>query len=213
MRLFSDWSNCITKKKIFRVLQLKHNEIEHQLEGPKVLAIASGIAEKIHSRNQRVLLSSLEVGVVILGCLVFLGALITAICVMCIRRKKRRYMLYINLIFKTTYRSNFRMLQKSFTQPLAYTIATSTLSKPSFFPGNFGDVMHYSEGGNLHPHDRNCPRTSSRRQPFRERSRSSGCMEKSITSLHSSGQDSGIADNATHCQCGQSSHSSEESSK
>ena len=65
-----------------------------------------------------------------------------------------------------------------------------------------------------HHHDRNCPRGASRRHTFRERSRSSGCIEKSITSLHSSGQDSGIVDAAVHCQCGiSSSHSSEESSK
>lgn len=73
-----------------RVLQRKHNEIEKRLEGPKVLAVASGLIERNHARNQRVLLSSLEVGVVVLGCVVFVGALATAICVICVRRKKRR---------------------------------------------------------------------------------------------------------------------------
>jgi hypothetical protein len=107
------------------------------------------------------------------------------------------------------------MLQKSFAQPLGYTIGT--LGKPTLFPAAFGDTLHYTDGGHdlvHHHHDRNCPRAASRRQTFRERSRSSGCIEKSITSLHSSGQDSGIVDNTLHCQCGQSStQSSEESSK
>jgi hypothetical protein len=71
-------------------LQLKHSEIEERLEGPKVLAVASGVSERGHTRNQRVLLSSLEVGVVVLGCVVFVGALATAICVVCVRRRKRR---------------------------------------------------------------------------------------------------------------------------
>jgi hypothetical protein len=78
---------CVVR---FRVLQLKHSEIEERLEGPKVLAVASGVSERGHTRNQRVLLSSLEVGVVVLGCVVFVGALATAICVVCVRRRKRR---------------------------------------------------------------------------------------------------------------------------
>lgn len=48
------------------------------------------MGERGPSRNQRVLLSTLEVGVVVLGCIVFAGALATAICVICIRRKKKR---------------------------------------------------------------------------------------------------------------------------
>ena len=41
-------------------------------------------------RSQRYLLSSLEVGVVVLGCVVFVGALAAAICVGCVRRVKQR---------------------------------------------------------------------------------------------------------------------------
>ncbi|XP_044262289.1 cadherin-89D isoform X1 [Tribolium madens] len=184
----------VDMEQLQKVLQLKTNEIEHQLQGPKVLAVASGVSERGHSRNQRVILSSLEVGVVVLGCVVFIGALATAICVMCARRRKRR------------------LLQKSFAQPLGYPIGT--LGKPSLFPASFGD-LHYTDSGHdivHHHHDRSCQRMSSTRRTFRERSRSSGCIEKSITSLHSSGQDSGIVD-AGHCQCRQScSQSSEESS-
>ncbi|XP_065157447.1 cadherin-89D isoform X2 [Atheta coriaria] len=69
----------------------KQPDIEKQLRGHKVLALASGAIERIRFRSQRVILSTLEVGVVVLGCVVFIGALATAICVICIRRKKNRY--------------------------------------------------------------------------------------------------------------------------
>ncbi|KAL3277702.1 hypothetical protein HHI36_013047 [Cryptolaemus montrouzieri] len=73
-----------------QILQSRHDELESSLDGPKVLAIASGPLERGQSRNQRVLLSSMEVGVIILGCVVFIGALATAICVVCVKRKKKK---------------------------------------------------------------------------------------------------------------------------
>lgn len=117
-----------------------------------------------------------------------------------------------------------RMLEKSFSQPLGYTIAAGALGKPGLFPSTFGDDLHYtgagvhdmtqSPTGYLHRHGSSCPAMTIGRPQFRERSRSSGCMEKSVTSLHSSGQDSGIVDSALHCHCEQSSsQSSEESCK
>lgn len=77
----------------FRAIQTKQNEIERRLDGYKVLALASGTQERNMAKTQRLLLSSLEIGVVILGCIVFIGAFTTAVCVICIRRKKRRYVL------------------------------------------------------------------------------------------------------------------------
>lgn len=65
-----------------------------------------------------------------------------------------------------------------------------------------------------HQHDINCPKYHLRRYHTRERSRSNGALETSITSLHSSGHDSGIVDGTIQCQCGQTtSQSSEDSSK
>lgn len=77
----------------FRVLYTKHNEIERNLDEYKVLSIIHAGSNRIARSSQRVLLSSLEVGVVILGCVVFVGALATAICVICVRRRKKRYQL------------------------------------------------------------------------------------------------------------------------
>lgn len=84
--------NKITKNLRFisRVLHTKHNEIEKHLEDYKVLSVIGKSTDKNTRSSQRVLLSTLEVGVVILGCLVFVGALATAICVICVRRRKKR---------------------------------------------------------------------------------------------------------------------------
>ncbi|KAJ8919173.1 hypothetical protein NQ315_012159 [Exocentrus adspersus] len=197
-------NTVVDMDRLQRILQSKQNEIEKNLEGPKVLGVVSGKFEKNQHKTRRILLSSLEVGIVILGCVVFVGALTTAICVICIRRRKRR------------------LLEKSFSQPLGYTIAAGALGKAGLFPSTFGDDLHYtgagvhdmtqSPTGYLHRHDSSCPAMTMQRPQFRERSRSSGCVEKSVTSLHSSGQDSGIVDGAVHCHCEHSSsHSSEES--
>lgn len=117
------------------------------------------------------------------------------------------------------------MLQKSYshTQPLSYTLASSVLTnKPPLFPSSFGDGLRYADPVDMEPsrigfhqqHDVNCPRYPLRRFQTRERSRSTGGLETSITSLHSSGHDSGIVDSTIQCQCSQTtSPSSEDSSK
>lgn len=118
--------------------------------------------------------------------------------------------------------SSSRTLQKTFmhSQPLGYALARGTLGKPALFPASYGDGLHYDVGHELahsasgYPHhDLTCGRYPGYRHGTRERSRSAGGVEKSITSVHSSGHDSGIADGAMQCHCGHSSHSSEESSK
>lgn len=103
--------------------------------------------------------------------------------------------------------------------------------KPALFP-SYVDGIHYAEPsepfmikpqseplqnhvGALHHsqavHDKTCSRYEARRQ---SRNRLAA-LETSITSLHSSGKDSGIVDgvDVMRCQCGNSTHSSEESSK
>ncbi|KAK9754964.1 Cadherin domain [Popillia japonica] len=108
-----------------------------------------------------------------------------------------------------------RLLKKSYahSHQMGYTLA-STLGKPTLFPSSFAEGIHYGDtittgpshrGYRHHQHDVNCPRFTGRRTNIREGSRSIGGMETSITSLHSSGQDSGIVDTGIHCQCGQSS--------
>lgn len=71
------------------MLYNKQLDIERQLEPHRVLDIVSGVNEVAQSRSQRFLLSTLEVGVVVLGCVVFVGALATALCVTCVKRNKR----------------------------------------------------------------------------------------------------------------------------
>lgn len=105
-------------------------------------------------------------------------------------------------------------------QPIGYALARGTLGKPALFPSSYGDGLHYDIGHEMahstsgYPHhNMTCSRYNGYRHGSRERSRSTGGVEKSVTSVHSSGHDSGIADGVQHCHCGQSSHSSDESSK
>lgn len=64
----------------------KKSEIKRELDEYDVLDIAGSSPRR---GNQRYLLSTLEVGVVVLGCVIFVGALVTALCVTCVRRNKR----------------------------------------------------------------------------------------------------------------------------
>lgn len=117
----------------------------------------------------------------------------------------------------------YRILQKTFihSQPIGYALARGTLGKSGLFPAaSYGDGIHYDMGQELthtasgySHHDTTCNRYNGYRHGTRERSRSAGGVEKSVTSVHSSGHDSGIVDGALHCHCGHSNHSSEESSK
>lgn len=61
-------------------------DIKRELDEYRVLEIAGSAPRR---GGQRYLLSTLEVGVVVLGCVVFVGALVTALCVACVRRNKR----------------------------------------------------------------------------------------------------------------------------
>lgn len=64
----------------------KKTEIKRELDEYGVLDIAGSSPRR---GNHRYLLSTLEVGAVVLGCVVFVGALVTALCVTCVRRNKR----------------------------------------------------------------------------------------------------------------------------
>lgn len=104
---------------------------------------------------------------------------------------------------------------------MGYTLARSVVGKSPHFHTAYGEGFPYAEPGcdlgpppSGYPHQIDSRRVSGRKDIIRERSRSGGGLETSITSLHSSGHDSGIVDGGLHCPCGQStSHSSEESSK
>ncbi|GLH03452.1 Cadherin-89D [Gryllus bimaculatus] len=220
------------------VFSAKQSDIKHQLERYRVLDITNTASSVVKSRSQRYLLSSLEVGVVVLGCVVFIGALAAAICVGCVRRGKQK-----------------RHLQgKSYQSQMGFTITNpqATLSggsKSHLFSSSYldgmgcGDTtdtyvdMHSNKSLNYnhvphntyhtrHQHDVNCSRHHHNRRRSaigtkthvsRSTSNIPGHLEASMTSLHSSGKDSGIADGLRHdhgrCICGHStSHSSGDSS-
>lgn len=74
------------------VLEGRSREIKKRLEQFNVKAFHY-VDEPMPARPraQRSLLSALEVAVVVLGCVVFVGAMSSAICVGCIKRSKKRY--------------------------------------------------------------------------------------------------------------------------
>lgn len=70
-------------------------DIKRELDEYRVLEVAGSAPRR---GSQRYLLSTLEVGVVVLGCVVFVGALVTALCVTCVRRNKRYAKLFISTL-------------------------------------------------------------------------------------------------------------------
>ncbi|XP_047360551.1 cadherin-89D isoform X2 [Vespa velutina] len=187
---------------LHNVFHNKKMDIKRELDEYHVLEIAGNAPR----RNHRYMLSTLEVGVVVLGCVVFVGALITAICVTCVRRNKRR-----------------RRREKAMFSsggPLGFALADSTLQKPPLFP-TFVDGLRYdpepfctdmTRRQSICDHGPGCVRFhtmggSNGKHGVRTTGNTKG-LEASATSLHSSGQDSGIVARAS-CHC---SHSSSPSS-
>lgn len=78
------WSVNYTRRS--SVFNTKKTEIKRELDEYGVLDIAGSSPRQ---GNQRYLLSTLEVAVVMLGCVIFVGALVTALCITCVRRSKR----------------------------------------------------------------------------------------------------------------------------
>ncbi|XP_076546955.1 cadherin 89D isoform X2 [Osmia lignaria lignaria] len=189
---------------LHNVFNTKKMEIKRELDEYDVLDIAGSSPRR---GNQRYLLSTLEVGVVVLGCVVFVGALVTALCVTCVRRNKRR---------RRREKAMF-----STTSPIGFALAdpAATLQKPPLFP-TFVDGLHYDpepfctdmpRRQSICEHGANCARFHAMGGCSKHAGRTTGTpkgLEASATSLHSSGQDSGIVARAS-CHC---SHSSSPSS-
>ena len=98
---------CRARTCSFSVFHTKKTEIKRELDEYDVLDIAGSSPRR---GNQRYLLSTLEVGVVVLGCVVFVGALVTALCVTCVRRNKRydiQCLICANVPFFTMLRRNW----------------------------------------------------------------------------------------------------------
>ncbi|XP_054013021.1 cadherin-89D [Hylaeus anthracinus] len=189
---------------LHNVFHKKKMEIKRELDEYDILDIAGSAPRR---GSQRYLLSTLEVGVVVLGCVIFVGALATALCITCVRRNKRR---------KRRQKAMF-----STTSPIGFALAdpAGTLQKPPLFP-TFVDGLHYdpepfctdmSRRQSICEHGANCGRYHATGGSSKHAGRTTGTpkgLEASATSLHSSGQDSGIVARAS-CHC---SHSSSPSS-
>ncbi|KAM0727270.1 Cadherin-89D [Formica fusca] len=186
------------------VFNTKKVDIKRELDEFRVLEIAGSTPRR---GSQRYLLSTLEVAVVVLGCVVFVGALVTALCVTCVRRNKRRR------------RRDKAMFSTVSPVGFALTDPAGTLQKPPLFP-TFVDGLHYDpepfcsevpRRQSICEHGGSCVRFHTMGGGGKHAVRSTGTLkglEASATSLHSSGQDSGIVAR-TSCHC---SHSSSPSS-
>lgn len=69
-----------------RSLTKRESFLRHNLAGFKVLGV--GDTSMVQARSGQIL-STMEISVVALGCLVFIGACTTAICILCVRKTRR----------------------------------------------------------------------------------------------------------------------------
>nr|CAD7263745.1 unnamed protein product [Timema shepardi] len=118
------------------VLHSKKSEISRKLASLHMLEITSGLPTLTKPSTQRHLLSSLEVGVVVLGCVVFVGALAAAICVGCVRRSKNRNEQETNL------NKGYQFTISNPTNPIL-----SGHTKARLFPNSYMDTMGGCGGG------------------------------------------------------------------
>ncbi|XP_031334592.1 cadherin-89D isoform X1 [Photinus pyralis] len=175
-----------------RMLDFKREMIDKELEAFQVLGLTTNISER-KSKGRMLQLSTLEIGVVVLGCLIFICCLIVLTCAIVNRQRKKRL-------------KESKFISRP---PPTYGISTSEFGKTLHFPSNFEESIQYTEAKRDVPkipkHSADYPRILKHTSHADERARSIGGLETSMTSLHSSGKDSGIIDESQHCPCGQSS--------
>ncbi|XP_028176911.1 cadherin-89D [Ostrinia furnacalis] len=224
-------SNAIIDMEVLQKSLLKREvDLRHELAGFRVLEV--GDTAMVSARSGR-LLSTMEISVVALGCIVFVGACTTAVCVLCVRKTRRKhhkpYSQQRLNAFSTEHLTKYgglfpsggnqcQELNQSYSEGDSYIDVINHNAAKKICPhgntveefgkahqkcvkGQFGD--HSSEFNQKH--ERMCIKFNQR--PLQKRKG----QDTSITSVNSSGQDSGIAE--ARCPCGQSSvHTSEESS-
>lgn len=76
----------ISKYVYCRSLLKRELELRQELAEHKILEI--GDTSMAQARSARIL-STMEISVVALGCIVFIGACTTAICILCVRKSRR----------------------------------------------------------------------------------------------------------------------------
>uniref|UniRef100_A0A1B6ECX7 Cadherin domain-containing protein n=4 Tax=Clastoptera arizonana TaxID=38151 RepID=A0A1B6ECX7_9HEMI len=201
------------------VLNTKQVDIKQTLEPYNILEVVgrkSNIKPKIKTAKTRApILTGLEVITIILGCVVFMGALTAAICVACLHKKRKKIEpgFPVNMDVGLVPKGRLDCKPRSLFYPGAF-IEDSTDS----YMSNHSDCTHrhhVSHHPNHNRHASSCNRHRSRRR-MPTRSPSTAMLEMSLASLHSSARDSGIGDPSRvrgRCPCGYSStHSSANSS-
>ncbi|RVE54564.1 hypothetical protein evm_000685 [Chilo suppressalis] len=223
-------SNAIIDMEVLQKSLLKREiDLRHDLTGFKVLEV--GDTAMVQARSGK-LLNTMEISVVALGCIVFVGACTTAICVLCVKRSRRKrhkpYPQQRLNAFSTEHLTKYgglfpsggnqcQELNQSYSEADSYIdVINHNMSKKICPHGNtveeFGKAHQKCVKGQFdhnsdfsQKHERMCIKFNQR--PLKKRKG----QDTSITSVNSSGQDSGIAE--ARCPCGQSSvHTSEESS-
>ncbi|GBP73819.1 hypothetical protein EVAR_54871_1 [Eumeta japonica] len=226
-------------------------ELKQELSGFKVLEV--GEARVAAARSGR--LSTMEISVVALGCIVFVGACTTALCILCVRRNRRKrhkpYSQQRLTAFSTDHFGKYgglfpsggnqcQELNQSYSEGESYVDVMNHGNKKVCPHGNtveeFGKAhqkcVKSQYGSDSHTsdvftskHEKTCLKFNQKAPMGKRYDECSSQLftipfamfgrkgqDTSITSLNSSGQDSGIAE-AGRCPCGQSGpHTSEESS-
>ncbi|XP_046673716.1 cadherin-89D isoform X2 [Homalodisca vitripennis] len=198
------------------VLSSKQEEVKRSLEPLHVLEVA-GTGAVYHAPARPIpprtpLLTGLEVVTIVLGCVVFLGALTAAFCVVCLSKKKSKKIgggYPINTVDLGLSKQRLDCKPRSLFYSGAFVEDTS-----DSYMSNRSECARRTRHGR-HRHAPTCSRHHSRRcTPAR--SPSAKMLELSLASLHSSARDSGIGDPVRvrgRCACGHStSHSSANSS-
>ncbi|XP_034938287.1 cadherin-89D isoform X2 [Chelonus insularis] len=123
-----DLNVMVDMETLHKTFNRKKSEIKGELEKYRVLEI-TGNAPR--NSSQKYLLSTFEVGAIVLSCVVFIGAFVTILCVVCVRRSKRR-------------RRETTLPPSTVFSPVGFALTepTATLRKPALFP-TFVDGLHY----------------------------------------------------------------------
>ncbi|KAL4702872.1 hypothetical protein ACJJTC_003995 [Scirpophaga incertulas] len=209
-------SNAIIDMEVLQKSLLKREvDLRHDLAGFRVLGVGDTVMVQARSGKQ---LSSMEISVVALGCIVFIGACTTAICVLCVKRSRRKrvksYPKQRLNTFSTEHLTKFgglfpsggnqcQELNQSYSEADSYIdVISQTIPKKVCPHGNTVE-----EFGKAH---QKCLKGQFDNTEFNQKHERI-CVKYNQRSLQKSGQDSGIAE--ARCPCGQSSGvNSEESS-
>ncbi|XP_066903672.1 cadherin-89D isoform X2 [Halyomorpha halys] len=186
----------IDSETLKHVLRARGGEVRRAVEPYRLLGLAEG-GEVSGPAKSRLNLSALELATIVLGCIVFLGAITSALCVVCLHKRKRKV-------------DTFKMGVAPFSADLMFH-TKEMKARNNFGPGAFteGSTDSYISGNRSEcGYKRERRERRSMMQP-----RAQPGLKASLASVHSSGRDSGIVEAPHCCPCSHSpSHSSANSS-